>query len=227
MKIIGFGDIHMATAVAADIPEIKTADLLLLSGDLTNYGTAQDAKIVLDAMLRLNSNVLAQYGNLDNPEINDYLEDLGLNLHSQAHLIQREICIIGVGGSNYTPFRTPSEYSEKELFTLAEKAFKQGLEFASLAQGLHKRKIPLLLVSHVPPANTKVDRLYNGKHVGSTAIRTIIEKYQPDLCLTGHIHEGRGIDTIVNTPIYNPGMLRAGGWVSIDIVNSKLKVRLQ
>lgn len=227
MKIIGFGDIHMATATAADIPEIQTADLLLLTGDLTNYGTARDAKIVLDEMLRLNPNVLAQYGNLDNQEINDYLEGLGLNLHGQARLIQRKICVVGIGGSNYTPFHTPSEFSEKELFTLADKAIKQGFEFAALAQRLHKRKIPVVLVSHVPPANTNVDRLYNGKHVGSTAIRTIIEKYQPDLCLTGHIHEGRGIDNIFDTPIYNPGMLRAGGWVNIDLVNSTLKVQLQ
>lgn len=227
MKIIGFGDIHMATATAAGIPDIKTADLILLSGDLTNYGTARDAKVVLDEILKLNPDVLAQYGNLDNHEINDYLEELGLNLHGQARLIQRKICIIGVGGSNYTPFHTPSEFSEKNLFTIADKAFKQGLEFTSLAQKLHKRKIPVLLVSHVPPVKTSVDRLHSGKHVGSTAIRTIIEKYQPDLCLTGHIHEGRGIDHIINTPIYNPGMLRAGGWATIDLVNSKLNVQLQ
>lgn len=227
MKIIGIGDIHMATAAAAEIPEIKTADLLLLSGDLTNYGTVKDAKFVLDEILRLNPNVLAQYGNLDNREINDYLEDLELNLHGQARLIQRKICIVGIGGSNDTPFRTPSEFSEKELFSLADKALKQGFEFAALAQKLHKRRIPVVLVSHVPPANTNVDRLYNGKHVGSAAIRTIIEKYQPDLCLTGHIHEGRGIDKISDTPIYNPGMLRAGGWVNIDLMNSTLTAQLQ
>lgn len=66
-----------------------------------------------------------------------------------------------------------------------------------------------------------------GKHVGSTAIRAIIEQYQPDVCLTGHIHEGKGWDTIQTTQIYNPGMLKRGGWVTIDINNALLDVHLQ
>lgn len=227
MKIIGFGDIHMATAMATKIPEIHKADLVLLNGDLTNYGSKRDAKIVLDEILKLNPNVLAQFGNLDNQEINDYLEEVDLNLHGQARLIQRQVCVIGVGGSNFTPFNTPSEFSERELFSIADKAFKQGVEFSALAEKLHKRKIPLILISHAPPVDTNVDRLRSGRHVGSRAIRTIIEKYQPDLCLTGHIHEGKGFDSIDNTPIYNPGMLRAGGWVSVQISNSTITVKLQ
>lgn len=217
----------MATSMAENIPDISTADLVILTGDLTNYGKEKDAKIVLDDILKINPNVLAQYGNLDNPAINDYLEKVDLNVHGQARLINRQVCIIGLGGSNYTPFHTPSEFSERELFTIADKAFKQGLEFSSLAQRLHKRKIPTLFVSHVPPANTAVDCLYSGKHVGSRAVRTIIEKYQPDLCITGHIHEGKGKDTILNTPVYNPGMLKAGGWVTINIINSEINVELQ
>ena len=227
MKIIGFGDIHMATATAADIPGITSADLVLLTGDLTNFGSAEDAKIVLEDVLKLNPRVLAQYGNLDNRGINDYLEQLGLNMHGQARVCKGEVCIIGVGGSNYTPFHTPSEFSEKDLFHVADRAFQQGLEYSAMARKLHNRSIPLLFVSHVPPVDTKVDRLWNGKHVGSTAIRTIIEKYQPDLCITGHIHEGKGTDTILQTPICNPGMLRNGGWVTVTIENSKLEIQLQ
>jgi Icc-related predicted phosphoesterase len=63
--------------------------------------------------------------------------------------------------------------------------------------------------------------------VGSKAIRAIIEKYQPDLCITGHIHESKGIDSIFGTPIYNHGMLRQGGWVTIDIKQSQLEITLQ
>lgn len=100
-------------------------------------------------------------------------------------------------------------------------------DFIALAQPLHNRKIPQILVSHVPPYNTKVDKLHNGKHVGSTAIRAIIEQYQPDLCITGHIHEAKGKDMIRKTPIYNHGMLRQGGWVSIDIQQSQLEITIQ
>jgi hypothetical protein len=227
MKIIAFGDIHMATSEAWRIPGIREVDLVLLNGDLTNFGGIKEARTVLNDILTLNPNVLAQFGNLDGGEINDYLENLGLNLHGQARLIQGEVCLVGVGGSNPTPFNTPSEFSEQQLFTLTDRAIRQGFEYIALAEPLHRRRIPLILVSHVPPYDTKVDRLHNGKHVGSTAVRTIIEQYQPDLCITGHIHEGKGRDSILKTEIVNPGMLKRGGWVTIDTNNSQLEVHLQ
>jgi len=226
MQIIAFGDIHMATAAAAVIPGIKDADLLLLNGDLTNYGGTAEVKKVLDDIMRINPRVLAQFGNLDKTEVNEYLEKLAINLHGQARLVQGEVCLIGVGGSNFTPFHTPSEMPEKELLHLADRAFRQGLDYVSLAQPLHKRKIPQILLSHVPPFNTRVDTLRNGRHVGSKAIRTIIEQYQPELCITGHIHEAKGHDMIGTTPVYNHGMLRQGGWIHIDIQQSQLKITL-
>jgi uncharacterized protein len=227
MKIIAFGDIHMATAEAERIPGIKEADLIILNGDLTNYGGVKETKIVLDSIMKINPNVLAQFGNLDRRDVNEYLEQLGINLHGQARLVQGRVCLIGIGGSNFTPFRTPSEFSEQQISSLADRAFRQGQEFISLAQPLHKHKIIRILVSHVPPIDTKVDRLHNGKHVGSKAIRAIIEKYRPDLCITGHIHESKGTDSILGTPVYNHGMLRQGGWVTVEIKQSQLEINLQ
>lgn len=227
IKIIAFGDIHMATAKSMEIPGIREADLILLTGDLTNYGGAPEAKRVLNEIMAINPNVLAQFGNLDNPAVNDYLEDLDINMHGQAHLFRRQIILIGAGGSNRTPFHTPSEFSEDQLADIVATAHRQALNFISLAEPLNKRKIPLILVSHSPPYNTTTDRLYNRRHVGSRAIRSFIEQHQPDLCIAGHIHESKGIDTIENTPIYNPGMLRQGGWVTIHLNKSKLKVTLQ
>jgi Icc-related predicted phosphoesterase len=41
--------------------------------------------------------------------------------------------------------------------------------------------------------------------VGSTAVRTVIEKYQPMLGIHGHIHESRGTVKIGRTLCINPG----------------------
>jgi Icc-related predicted phosphoesterase len=217
----------MAPEYLDKIPDIEKADLVLLNGDLTNYGGIQEVRQVLNHALKVNPNILAHFGNLDKPEVNTYLEELGINIHAQAKLIENSICIIGIGGSNRTPFFTPSEFSEAEILTTAETAYLQGLEYVTLAEPLHKKKIPILFVSHTPPAHTKLDRIHSGKHVGSSAIRTIIEKYQPALSIVGHIHEAKGEDIIINSPIINPGMLRDGGWVSIEVQNSKLHTHLQ
>lgn len=217
----------MAPQYLDHIPGISEADLVILNGDLTNYGGTQEVREVLNHCMTLNSNTLAHFGNLDKPEVNNYLEELGINLHGQARMIDNTVCIVGMGGSNVTPFLTPSEFSEENIQTTAESAYLQGMEYIKLAEPLHKKKIPLLFVSHTPPYNTKVDKIRSGKHVGSTAIRNIIEKYQPALTVVGHIHEAKGKDNIINSPIINPGMLRDGGWISIDVINSQLHTHLQ
>lgn len=227
MKIIVFGDIHMASGVARRIPGIADADLVVLNGDLTNCGGVREVKTVLDDILALNPRVLAQFGNMDRPEVNDYLEHRGLNLHGQARLVGDSVCLAGVGGSNPTPFRTPSEFAEQELRRLAEQAIRQGLELKKLAEMRHERSIPLLLICHAPPRNTAVDTLRSGRHVGSSSLRAIVETYRPDLCITGHIHEARGRDSLAGTPIVNPGALRDGGWATISINHSQLEIHLQ
>lgn len=227
MKIIAVGDIHMATENFEATAEFASADVVILNGDLTNYGGKNEVKQVLDKVMAVNPNVLAQFGNLDKPEINTYLEDLGMNIHAQARLVEGTVAIVGIGGSNRTPFNTPSEFAESEILAKTKAAYQEALDYVSLAEPLHKRRIPIILVSHTPPYHTAVDRIHSGKHVGSTAIRTIIEKFQPALCITGHIHEAKGEDTIGNTPIVNPGMFGRGGRVSITIEESQLTVELQ
>jgi uncharacterized protein len=226
-RIIAFGDLHMSTRGIRNIPGIDTADLLIVNGDLTNFGNKAEAKELLNEIMSVNLNIFALIGNLDNYEINTYLDELDLNLHGQARLFQGKVCCLGIGGSNFTPFKTLTEFSEKELLAIGEQAFRQGMEFKTLAESLHAGRIPVILVTHAPPYDTRLDRLRNGRHVGSRAIRTIIEKYQPDLCITGHIHESKGFDGIGRTQLINPGMLHHGGWIDIRINNAHIDATLQ
>lgn len=46
-----------------------------------------------------------------------------------------------------------------------------------------------ILVTHAPPYNTKLDMINKNQHVGSVAIRKIIDQNQPYITLHGHIHE--------------------------------------
>lgn len=227
MEILAIGDIHMATHGIAAITGIAEADLLLATGDLTNRGGHSEVRTVLDALLLHNPRVLAQFGNFDRPEVNEYLEGLDINLHGQARLIGGEVCLVGLGGSNPTPFNTPSEFSEEQLLRLGELALQQGREFIALAQPLYHRTIPLIFVAHAPPFGTKVDRLASGRHVGSSAVRNLITRYRPELCITGHIHEGKGFDRLDQTLIYNPGTFQNGGYLRITIDHSQLHVELQ
>jgi Icc-related predicted phosphoesterase len=227
MRIIAFGDIHMSLGKFQEIPGIESADLLIITGDLTSFGDRHEAKTILSQIMEVNPNVLAQIGNLDDFAINDYLDELDLNLHGQARLFQGKVCLVGSGGSNKTPFHTPSEFSEEEMAACLKRGGQQAREFMEIARSAAGCDIPLIVVSHTPPLNTLVDQLADGSHVGSQAVRTFIETEQPDLCLTGHIHEASGQDLIGATPVFNPGMIEKGGWVDIHLDHKGLRASLE
>ena len=215
MRIIAFGDIHMAPANAGKIPAIDAADLLIVTGDITNYGNSLEAESVLNRLADLNSSLLAVAGNLDQPDVAHYLEDRGQSLHGRG-LVLDGLGVMGLGGSNYTPFHTPYEFSEPQLASFLVSGYAQIRVAADF-----------ILVSHAPPVDTETDRLADGSHVGSSAVRTFIEERQPLLCITGHIHESRGQDKIGRTIVLNPGMLKEGGYIEVIYETGELAAALR
>ncbi|HTX61546.1 MAG TPA: metallophosphoesterase, partial [Methanobacterium sp.] len=154
--------------------------------------------------------VLAIPGNCDPETIHSKIENSrAVNIHGKTITI-KDIGICGFGGSNPTPFDTPLEFEEVQIYEEASK----------LVKDISRDKISLL-VTHAPPYGTKTDLLPSGKHAGSTSIRKLIEEYQPMLNICGHIHESRGMDKIGRTKIVNPGELSKGNGCLISIDNQK------
>lgn len=215
VKLIAFGDIHEHAGNVGKIDGISDADAVIITGDLTNFAGASKAKEVIESIKRYNPRVYAQLGNLDQKEVNGCLDELGINLHANGIIIQG-VGIFGVGGSNPTPFNTPTEYSEEQIEAFIRKGYEK------------IKDLPLkIMVPHAPPYNTKVDVVDSVVHVGSTAVREFIERYQPRLCLTGHIHEAVGTDRIGETIIINPGMLRDGGYIEVVEKDGRLEADLK
>ena len=204
MRIVSFGDIHMSLQTIEWLgPELRAADLVILSGDLTNFGGCDDAAQVLAATRRHARDVLAVSGNLDQLEVIDFLRQEGVSLHGESRRFGA-LGIFGCGGSNRTPFNTPTELSDEEIGLLLERGY------AGIADLQH-----VLMVCHTPPAHTATDRLATGRHVGSPAVRAFIEAHQPAVCITGHIHESAGVDHVGRTEVLNAGALRDGGYIVV------------
>jgi hypothetical protein len=81
------------------------------------------------------------------------------------------------------------------------------------------------MVSHTPPADTALDRIRSGKHVGSAAVRQFIESHHPDLVICGHIHESRGIDSLGSTVMVNCGPACDGSYALIEL-GDQVEVKL-
>jgi uncharacterized protein len=139
-------------------------------------------------------------------------------LRSAQHVRFCDDCIVMVGDhemlslsyANRTPWNSPRELDEDDLY----------LRIKRLAEQLERPEGAIFNL-HVPPYNSGLDRAVEinpsdlspvyrsgSPHeipVGSTAVREILDEYQPLLALHGHIHEARGEAQIGRTLAINSG----------------------
>jgi Icc-related predicted phosphoesterase len=130
--------------------------------------------------------------------------------------------MISCSYANPTPWASPRELDEDALYD----------RMKALADQLERPESAIFNL-HVPPKASGLDTAFeiddqlrivvrNGKPheipVGSTAVRQLIEEYQPMLALHGHIHESRGAATIGRTLAINSGSEYATGRIHGVIV---------
>jgi Icc-related predicted phosphoesterase len=206
MKILCIADIHGdedSVRGMRDFVENNGIDLVLILGDFPGYGVFRNrelsmagVKSILDIIRDLN--LLAIPGNCDHPEILDLFNELGINLHERVKELNG-IKMVGFGGSSTTPFDSPFEISEEEIYA----------RLRDLMESVKEDRVILAL--HCPPGDTNCDMTGEGAHVGSGSIRRIIEEFQPTLTVCSHIHEAGGsLDWIGETRVANIGMLSQG-----------------
>lgn len=210
MKILALTDLHGKIELLAHYSVfMKEADVVLLAGDTTNFGRQDEIRQIIDEIRRFNEKVFAVSGNCDHPEVEQYLDAQGISLNTKC-IAYKDIHFAGLSGSLPCPGKTPQEYHDEE--------------FAAILGYIEPQIIhPLVLVSHQPPFNTINDQVSGGLHVGSKSLRSFIEKNTPLICITGHIHEGKGVDTINETKVVNPGPAAWGNYAWINIEGGQIK----
>jgi uncharacterized protein len=123
--------------------------------------------------------------------------------------------MVSLGYSNRTPWKTPRELDEDEIYARLRRLVDQ-LEAPAQA----------IFNIHVPPWESSLDTAFEVDEelryvtkggrphevpTGSQAVRQIIEETQPVLSLHGHIHESKGVTKIGRTIAINPGSDYASG----------------
>lgn len=115
--------------------------------------------------------------------------------------------MLSTGWSNPTPWDTHRECSEEEIAEKIEAMASKVIDIDRCVFNLHAPPFGSGL-DEAPELDENLRPKYAGRSlipVGSTAVRDAINKYQPPLALTGHIHEGRGIKRMKKTFVVNPG----------------------
>jgi Icc-related predicted phosphoesterase len=166
-------------------------------------------------------------GNDDEPEIVEVLKQASYveMPEGQVVLIDDEHEMVSSGFANLTPWRAPRDIPDEELAAFIE----------TMARRLQHPERAIFNI-HVPPYATGLDiapllddnlkpvvvggEIATGP-VGSQAVRTAIERYQPLVSLHGHIHESRAVGKIGRTTCINPGSEYGDGNLRAALVNLK------
>jgi len=205
MIIIALADIHANLTYLPQIADrLTAADLILLAGDITQFGEWREAEAIISEIREYNQNLLAVPGNCDRPGVNEYLNDEGISLDHNC-TSAGDIRFIGMGGSLPCHGTTPNEMLDNDFV----------ISLDTLEELLPSDK-RFVLVTHEPPADTAID-LSNGVHIGSRAVRRFIEKNQPLLTVCGHTHQSPGTDHIGRTTIINPGPFKDARYAYIEL----------
>ena len=174
----------------------KNFDFCLLLGDLTNFGDRKVAEITKAIGI---GKIYAIPGNVDTWETLEEMESAGISIHKKSVKLG-DFKLVGFGGGlQWDPGVVL--FSEQEI----EKA---------LGKLVDKNTI---LATHLPPKNSKIDLVSRGAHIGSKAVRKIVEEKQPALHLCGHAHEAFGELKIGKTKSINVGAVKEGRFALLNV----------
>jgi len=171
-----FSDIHNDAAALKRLMDIE-ADYYFCAGDLVTFqrGFKEMGEIIRPRAARL---YMLPGNHETEQDIADFCDAFSCTNFQGKMLNIGKVNFAGLGYSNPTPFNTPGEFTEEELA-------RRLSDFDKLD--------PLVMICHAPPLNTRLDRVHEGLHAGSSAIREFIERRQPRDFFCGHIHEAEGV----------------------------------
>jgi Icc-related predicted phosphoesterase len=187
-KILAAGDFHGDSSVSKKLAEKavrEKVDLVILTGDITS---PVDTKNLLKPFLDKEKRVVFVPGNLDSTETINFLSQLyGIKNVGEHYVKYDNVGIFGIGSPDWQ-----MELDDKKAYDKLKKDFEK-------IKDLEKK----IMVSHLHAAGTKSE--FSGIQ-GSHALRRAIERFQPDIFLSGHIHEAEGLsEKIGKTRVYSVG----------------------
>ncbi len=191
MKLLLFSDLHCDVTAAERLLQLSpSVDVLVGAGDFGNC--RRNVAACIDVLKTVSQPAVLVPGNNESTE--QLVEACrswkqSYVLHGNGATING-ITFFGIGGGiPITPFGAWSNDFTEDQATELLRNCPQGCVF----------------VSHSPPKGL-ADVASNGQHLGSIAVREVIERTHPQLVVCGHIHASAGQTVMLNsTTIINVG----------------------
>jgi len=215
VRIAAMGDTHCTkTSHGAFQPLFariaESADILLIAGDLTDYGLPDEARVLAKEVATLRMPMAAVLGNHDlesgkADEVRQILSDAGIVVLDGDACELRGIGIAGVKGfGGGFGKRALGPWGETIIKQFVREAVDEALKLEAALARL--RTTQLITLLHYSPIQKTVDgeplEIY--PFLGSSRLEEPIGRYPVSLVLHGHAHRGQLEGTTqTGVPVYN------------------------
>jgi Icc-related predicted phosphoesterase len=218
VRIAAVGDIHCSKTPEPQLQSLfaeigRSADILLLVGDLTDYGRPEEARLLRKHLQALNMPMLAVLGNHDvesgaQKELTQILDHTGVKVLDGDSCEVHGIGFVGVKGfAGGFGARALQPWGEEVIKRWVHEAVEESLKLESALARL--RTIHKIVLLHYSPIRETVE----GEpaeimpFLGSSRLEEPLNRYPVTVVFHGHAHHGcpEG-HTKENVPVYNVAM---------------------
>jgi Icc-related predicted phosphoesterase len=215
VRVAAVGDLHCSKTSQGAFHSLfaqvsDAADVLLMPGDLTDYGLPEEAAVLAKELQALHIPVAAVLGNHDiesekGDEVRQILMDAGMKILDGDACELQGIGIAGVKGfGGGFGRRALGPWGESIIKQFVREAVNEALKLEAALARLRTKQ--LIAMTHYAPIQQTVDgeplEIY--PFLGSSRLEEPIGRYPVTLVLHGHAHrgqlEGR---TQAGVPVYN------------------------
>ncbi len=187
-RILAASDIHDSKSAVEKLAKKaleKKVDIVILAGDIHSYHEGDEN--ILEPLIKTKKKLLFVPGNCESHAEHEHLKKSMKSIHGY-YVTYNDVGIAGIGSPDWT-----LEHDDMDFLMIKKQMEKMKP---------HKK----ILVSHLHAAGTMAENFgfLGGK--GDDVLRYAVEKFQPDLLISGHIHEAEGIeDKIGKTHVVQVG----------------------
>lgn len=218
VRVAAVGDLHCTKSSQGTLQPLfskaaEAADLLLLAGDLTDYGTPDEARLLAKELSPVRIPTAAVLGNHDvesgkESDVTQILQDVGVVMLDGDAVELAGVGIAGVKGFGGGFGRHAlGAWGEATIKQFVHEAVNEALKLESALARL--RTAARIVLLHYAPIQATVEgeppEIY--PFVGSGRLEDPIERFSVSLVVHGHAHRGQLEGTTKSgVPVYNVSM---------------------
>jgi Icc-related predicted phosphoesterase len=202
MRIAATADLHYSPQSYDHIREPLAhvrdeADVLVIAGDLTNYGKPEEMHSLLNALVRLRLPIVAVLGNHDyesscEQELMKMMTDEGIKVLDGSSYERDGVGFAGakgfIGGFGRGVL---TAFGEKEIKAFVQASLDETLKLERALSMIRTEKI--VIVTHYAPICETVlgEPQEIWPYLGSSRLAEVIDRHGAKLALHGHAHHGK------------------------------------